>query len=214
MPPARRTHPLVKAAVALVLLAVVAVLFMRSLDDARAEPFTVRADQLAPWTLVADGTAAGERAVVALVPPPELPMRLFRQVFTRAGESLSSPLQPGVALVLADELRGATVSTDDLLALAREAGLDRTRVTPRCMAYRRESLPGATRQVYFVVFDMPEFQIFREALAARLASAGTTGFDAGSLSPVMLLAGQPDVTRWMPIVVDSDRDCMAPIEAE
>src|SRR5687768_2216155 len=116
MPVSRRTPWPIKIGIALVLLAGVAVLFMRSLDDARAEPFTVRGEQLAPWTLATDAAAAGDRALLALTPPPELPLRLFRQVFTRAGESLSTPVNPGIALVLADELSGISVPADDLIA--------------------------------------------------------------------------------------------------
>ena len=78
------------------------------------------------------------------------------------------------------------------------------------MGYRRDSKPGATRQVYFMVFDMPEFGVFRQALAARAGALGGTAFNAAALSPVMPMAGQPDVSGWMPIVVD-DKDCMAPI---
>jgi hypothetical protein len=210
----RRTPLPIKIGIVLLLLAGIAVLFMRSLDDARAEPFTVRGEHLAPWTLATDAAAVDDRAVVALTPPPELPMRLFRQVFTRAGESLSTPLDPGLALVLADELRDVTVPVDELMSMARTAGLDRASLNPRCMGYRRDSRPGATRQVYFLVFDMPEFAVFRQALAARAGALGSTTFSAAGLSPVMLMAGQPDVSGWMPIVVDVDKDCQAPVVAE
>jgi hypothetical protein len=209
----RRTPWPVKTGIAILLLAGVAVLFMRSLDDARAEPFTVRAEHLAPWTLATDAAAEGDRAVLALTPPPEMPLRMFRQIFTRAGESLSTPLNPGIALVLAEELRGINVPSGELMAMARSAGLDRAVVNPACMGYRRDSKPGATRQVYFIVFDMPEFGVFRQALAARAGSLGGTAFKASALSPVMPMAGAPDVSGWMPIVVD-DKDCMAPIVAE
>jgi hypothetical protein len=152
--------------------------------------------------------------VLALTPPAELPLRLFRQVFSRAGESLSAPNAPGIGLVLASELRGAAVPMDELLAVAREAGLDRLRLNPRCMGYRRESQPGSTRQLYFVLFDMPEFAAFREALAARVSAQGETSFTAAGLAPVMMLAAAPDFSRWMPIVADAERDCVAPVEAE
>jgi hypothetical protein len=211
----RRTPLPVRIGIGVLLLAGLAVLFMRSLDTSRAEPFTVRGEHLAEWTLASDAGATGEAALVALTPPPELPMRLFRQVFTRAGESLSTPLRPGVALVTADELRGANVSADELSAMARAAGLDRARLTPACMGYRRDSKPGATRQVYFLVFDMPEFSAFRQAVSARVAAqGGAATFSAAALSPVMLLAGQPDTTGWMPVVVDGDKDCVAPVVAE
>lgn len=202
-----------KAVIALLLAAGLAVLFMRSLDDARAEPFLVRPQHLEGWTLASNPSAQGEQWLIGLTPPPEMPMRLFRQTFSRAGESLSTPLQPGIGLVLADELKGATLPADDLLALARDSGIDRAAIRARCMGYRRESQPGSVRQLYFLIFDMPEFSAFRTALASRAAAAGAAGFRAESLSPVMLLAGQPDVSRWMPIVVQ-DSDCLAPIDLE
>lgn len=214
MPASRRTPALVKVAVVFALLAGVAFLFMRSLDVTRAEPYTVRPEHLGPWTLTPNPGAEGDRAVLALTPPAELPLRLFRQVFSRAGESLSTPTMPGIALVLADELRGGGMPVDDLLALARDAGLDRARLSPRCMGYRRESQPGSTRQLYFVLFDMPEFLAFRQALAARVTSPAGSPFTPGALSPVMMLAAAPDFSRWMPLVADPERDCVAPVVAE
>jgi hypothetical protein len=127
---------------------------------------------------------------------------------------LSTPNAPGIGLVLAGELGDATVSVDQVLALAREAGLERARLTPRCMGYRRESQPGSTRQLYFVVFDIPEFAAFRAALRDRVGAAGGSGFETRTLSPVMMLAAAPDFTRWMPIAVDPERDCVAPVEEE
>lgn len=176
MPASRRTPALVKVAVILVLLAGVGYLFMRSLDVTRAEPYTVRPEHLESWTLAADAGATGSMAVLALAPPPELPLRLFRQVFSRAGESLSAHSAPGIGLVLADELRGVALPVDELLALARETGLDRARINPRCMGYRRESQPGSTRQLYFVLFDLPEFTTFRQSLAARVTSEAGSAF--------------------------------------
>lgn len=209
----RRTHPLVKVAVGLLLLAGVAVLFWRSLDESRAEPYTVRADQLSGWKLVSGATTDPESPLIVLQPPPELPMRLFRQVFARAGESLSTPMTPGIALVLGGELGASAPSADELLALARASGLEGLTVSPRCMGYRRESQPGSIRQLYFVLFDMPEFARFRQALAERL-DTGVPHFDPAALSPVMPLAAQPDFSRWMPIVAEAEMDCIAPVAAE
>jgi hypothetical protein len=214
MPAPRRSSLLTRLAIVALLLAGLGYLFVRSLDDARSEPFAVRAGQLERWTLAADPQATGDRPLVLLSPPPEMPMRLFRQVFSRAGESLSTPNMPGIALVLADELRGAQVPADELLALAREAGLERARLTPRCMGYRRESQPGSTRQLYFVWFELPEFEAFRQALVDRLRANGHSGFEARALDPVMPLAAAPDFSRWMPIVVSAEQDCMAAVNTE
>jgi hypothetical protein len=150
-----------------------------------------------------------------LQPPAELPLRLFRQVFSRAAESLTTPAVPGIAFVLGREIEGSRVSPDALLALGRDAGIDRLTLVPRCMAYRRESQPGSTRQIYFVVFDMPQFARLRRDLASKIDGATSPrALDPAALSPVMPLAAQPDFSRWMPIVVDPDRDCVAPIVVE
>jgi hypothetical protein len=210
----RPTRTLVKVGIGLALLAGIAVLFVRSLGDTRAEPFTVRAAELEGWSLVTDASAAADQALVALAPPPELPMRLFRQVFSRAGESLTTPTRPGIPLVLAAELGGAAIPAAELAAMAEQAGVGRAPVRPSCMGYRRESKPGATRQLYFVLFDMPAFASFRQALSARVASMGGTGFDPAGLSPVMPLAAQPDFARWMPLAADPASDCMAPVTVE
>jgi hypothetical protein len=210
----RRTHPLVKLAIGLLLLGGIALLFWRSLGQSRAEPYTVRPDQLTGWKLVTGAAADPEGPLVMLQPPPELPLRLFRQVFARAGESLSTPLAPGIALVLGAELGTEAPSADELLELARASGLDGLTLDPRCMAYRRDSRPGSTRQLYFVLFDTPEFARFRQALADRVNVSNVTHFDPAALSPVMPLAAQPDFSRWMPIVADAQKDCVAPVQEE
>jgi hypothetical protein len=211
----KRSHPAVKALIALVVLVAIAALFWYTLDDARSEPYTVRPGHLEGWVLTAPPPGDPDAPRLVLQPPAELPMRLFRQVFSRAAESLSTPSIPGIAFVLGREIDGTAITPDDLLAHGREAGLDRLTLTPRCMAYRRESQPGSTRQLYFVVFDMPEFARFRRDLAAKIGSAsGSAALTPEGLSPVMPLAAQPDFSRWMPIVVDPDRDCIAPIVSE
>jgi hypothetical protein len=202
---------LLKLGIAVVAFAGVGWLFVRSLDDARAVPYEVRPAHLQGWTLQSVPDASGEQARLLLSPPPELPLRLFRQVFSRAGESLSTPARAGVALVLADELQGALVTDADLRELAEGAGLAGTAVTLECMGYRRESQPGRVRQVFFLVVNVPGFDTFRQRLSARLADGEAR---LRPLSPVMLLAGAPDVTGWMPIVVTPETDCVAPFALE
>ena len=136
-------------------------------------------------------------------------MNLFRQLFSRQMESLGTPSQPGIPLVLRREIPSET-SADAVLALARDAGLDRATPAPKCVGYRRVSDPGITRQLYFMWFDVPGFDRFRQALAP-LAGAG---FAPAGLSPVMIMAGEPKLTGWQPIVVDQGRDCVAPVKIE
>ena len=206
MIPKRRVHPLIKLAVAIVLLAGVALLFVRSVKDTRAEPYLVNASHLRQWTLAIDTAADADGAVVSLRPQPELPMNLFRQLFSRQMESLGTPSQPGIALALRREIP-SELSADEVLALARDAGLDQATPAPKCVGYRRVSDPGITRQLYFMWFDVAGFDRFRQALASRVGP----GFTAGGLSPVLMMAAEPGFTGWMPVVVDPNRDCIAPV---
>lgn len=208
---------LVKVAVGALVLTVLGWLFVRSLHTTRAEPYALDGAGLAAWTLSVEAAATDPAApLIVLRGPPEIVSGLFRQVFMRMMESLNAPAGTWMPVVLRGELdliRGV-MSADVLLEAAREAGLENTRFEPRCMAHRRISQPGATRQVYFAVFDVPAFVRFREDLAARAASAGAGGFDAAALSPVVFIAGSDgSFHRWLPLRVDPERDCVAPIEA-
>lgn len=202
----KRLHPALKAVIALAALAAVGYLFVRSVSDVRAEPYEIASAHLSGWTLAADTAQDAEDAALALRPPAELTMNLFRQLFRRQMESLSTPSAPGIALALRREL-AAGVTAAYLLALAREAGLDRARPSPRCVGYRRVSATGVTRQLYFVWFSLPEYDVFR-----RLLEPHATGtYRPENLSPVMLTAAEPGFGGWQPVVVDEARDCVSPI---
>ena len=132
-------------------------------------------------------------------------MNLFRQLFSRQMESLGTPSEPGIALVLRREVPAA--QAEAVVTLARQSGLDHARPTPRCVGYRRVSDLGVVRQLYFLVFDLPGYQGFRE----QVAPIAGPGFEAGGLSSVMLMAAQPGFAGWQPIVVNAERDCVAPV---
>jgi hypothetical protein len=161
---------------------------------------------LSGWTLAADTAQDAEDAAIALRPPAELPMNLFRQLFRRQMESLSTSTAPGITLALRRELLPG-VTAAQLLALGREAGLDRARLSPRCVGYRRVSATGVTRQLYFVWFSLPEYDAFRRLLTPH----ATQDYRPENLSPVMLAAAEPGFGGWQPVVVDEDRDCVSPI---
>ncbi|MCA1583265.1 MAG: hypothetical protein LC791_00340 [Acidobacteria bacterium] len=217
----RKRSPLwIKLAVALVVLAGVTVLFVRSLEDTRAEPYTVSRDLLRNWSVVIEPPASPSGVVIALRPPSGLVSGLFRQVFSRAGESLSTPAAPSMPLVLQAEFDRAfagRVTPDVLAEAARHAGLESEPLQPRCLAYRRISDPGITRQLFFVLFDVPEFERFRQAVAALLtAGAGpTASFGPGALLPVLFIAASDAAfSHWLPLGADATEDCIAPIAVE
>jgi hypothetical protein len=209
MPPRKKLHPLVKALIVLLLLAGLGFLFVRSAQDTRAEPYQMAAGHLANWTLGIDTAADADGAAISLRPPPELPMNFFRQLFSRQMESLGTQSVPGIPLVLRREVP-PSIDAERLLTLAREAGLEHARLQPRCVAYRRVSAMGMTRQLYFVFFDVPGFDRFRQAVAGEAGGA----FDPKALSPVLLMAAQPDFSGWLPVVVDEARDCVASVTVE
>jgi hypothetical protein len=202
----KRLHPVLKALAAVVVLTVLGYLFVRSVADTRAEPYEIASAHLSGWTLATDSAQDAEDAAISLRPPAELTMNLFRQLFRRQMESLSTSTAPGIVLALRRELP-AGVSAVQLLALAREAGLDRARPVPRCVGYRRVSATGVTRQLYFVWFSLPEYDAFRRSLVPH----ATNTYRPENLSPVMLTAAEPGFSGWHPVVVDEGRDCVAPI---
>ena len=65
---------------------------MRSLEDARSEPYTVTAQHLQRWTLALEPASTPNDPLLVLRPAPELASGLLRQVFARAMESLNTPV--------------------------------------------------------------------------------------------------------------------------
>ena len=214
-----RLSLLPKVALWLVALSALAVLFLRSAQNARAAPFTIEREGVASWTLVSEPDRDALGAWLVLHPPPRLTPSLGRQIFSRAGESINYPNPPSMPLVLRsefDEALAKGLTSDAVVSLARTAGLESPTFEPRCMGRRRVSEPGSTRSVFFIVFDAPEFAQFRQALAAQLRSAGgQPAFDPAALSPALIVAATDEnFRRWLPLGVNPDADCMAPIEIQ
>lgn len=119
-------------------------------------------------------------------------------------------------LLLQDEFDAAfagRITPTALLDAARKAGLDTTPLEPQRLALRRVSEPGITRQLYFVLFDVPAFGRFRaEIEALSHAGASASPFDAAALSPIVMIAGSGQaLSRWLPLRADPKTDCVAPI---
>lgn len=209
---------MVKVVVGLVVLAVLAVLFVRSVTSTRAVPFVVERDHLSGWTLVQQTQPDPMGAWLAVSPPPQLAMSLGRDIFQRGGESVAYPSPALVPLLLQSEFDRAfagTAAQEEIMRFARVADLDSMIWEPRCMAHRRVSEPGISRGVYFVIFNTAPFERFRQQVSEMLqASARASLFDPAALSPVLIVAGPDgDFGRWMPLRADPERDCLAPIEA-
>ena len=208
---------LLQVTAAVVIAGGVAYLFVRSAQDTRSEPYTVNPDHLRGWTLALDAAPDTSGVVVALRPPQPLAPALFQQVFTRAMESLAAPASPAMPLILQQEFEQAfkgRVGADVLLTAARDVGLEMTSLEPVCLAHRRESEPGATRQLYFAVFRAPAFQAFRSKARALLGEAGaaSAGYNPLALSPLVIIgASDAGFRRWLPLPADPQAYCVAPI---
>jgi hypothetical protein len=213
-----RRNVLIKIFVGLVAVAGLGVLFVRSARNVQAEPYEVAGDRLAKWTLAIDPGSSSSGILLALRPQPELASALFNQAFRRSGESLSGPVPAEMPLVLQSEFdraAAAALTPEALLAAARAAGLESAAFVPRCMAQRRVSQPGLTRQVFFLRFDWPAFEEFRRDVARRLREAGghASAFDPAALSPILIIASTDSAfSSWLPLKADAAvDDCLAPI---
>jgi hypothetical protein len=206
---------MIKVLLGLLVLGAIGYVFVQSVKDTRAEPFVVPRARLQGWTLALETPAAPTDPLVSLKPPPEFASALFRQLFERNAESMNGPVSPSMALVLQEEFERAFAghtTADALFAAAKAAGLPTMTLQPRCMAYRRDSAPGVTRQLYFLLFDAPQFTRFRAEIG-RIAEAAGRGsvFDPQAISPVVFVAASDtNYSRWLPLHATPD-DCTAPI---
>jgi hypothetical protein len=218
VPRGSATRILVRIAIVLAALAGFLYLFFRSAESVRSEPYVLERQHTAPWTLALDAVTLASAPMLVARPPQDFGGELFNQIFMRMMESLKGSVMAGVPLVLRGEYDlslAGPYTPDALLEMARTAGLDRGAFTPVCVATRRVSEPGRTRQVYFVIFESPAFVDFRARIGRALDGVAATRFDAASLSPVLVLGGtEADFDRWLPIAASADRDCVAPIRIE
>ena len=210
---------LLKVTVGLVAAGVLVVLFVRSAQTTRAEPFTIARQDLAGWTLTLARNGDSLDALLSITPNAALMPPLSRELFARMGETLHYP-PATIPVVLRSEYERAMAGVlvpQALLDAAREAGLESAVFQPRCMARRRDSAPGVVRGVYFVLFDLPVFTQFREQVAQQLRAAGgdSSLFDPAALSPVLIAADlDGNFSRWLPLRADPEVDCFAPVVVE
>ncbi len=208
---------LLKVLVALVAVAVLGLLFVRSVRSTSAEPFSIPRAHLTGWTLGLAPSGNQLGALLTLTPNTALMPPLSRELFSRMGESLHYPTaaMPVVLRGEFDRAIAGRVTPDALLDLARQAGLESATIEPRCMARRRDSVPGVVRGGYFLVFDVPQFGQFREQVAERIRAGGANSlFDPGALSAVVFAANlDGDTARWLPLRV-AESDCFAPVVLE
>jgi AcrR family transcriptional regulator len=214
---------LIKLAIALALLGVLGFLFLRSVRGSRAQPYTLSAASLQPWTLITITNPRPSDPMLVWRPPAGLMGSLFDQLFKRAMESMGQPVMPGIPLVFQSEFAQAqasqpTLTPEAVLAAAREAGLDAAPPQPRCLGHRRTtggSQGNDREQLYFLLFDAPAFGRFRQRLAQlvnRDLAPGARPMDPALASPALIVAlVESSQEHWLPLHADPERDCVAPI---
>jgi hypothetical protein len=210
---------LIKITIALVAVAVLAVLFVRSARSAGSQPFTIVRQDLSGWRLILPPADDPLGSSLSIAPKGELMKPLARDLFARMGETLHYP-PAAMPIVLRGEFERAmagVLTPESLLEAARAAGLESASFQPRCMARQRVSAPGVVRGVYFLLFDLPELTRFREQVGQQLRAAGGDAalFDPAALSPVLLAAAlDGNHGSWLPLRADPDVDCFAPVVVE
>jgi hypothetical protein len=206
----------IRAVVALVVIAAVGWLFLKTVRDTNAEPYEVDRTALSGWTLALEDPEAGGAALLVLRPPVQLTGDVFQQIFHRTGVSLAGPTRAGMPLVLASEYAAglkAVVAPSGLMDMARSAGLEKESLVPVCMGVTKDPLSGRSSQRFFLVFESAGFTRLRAELAQLRAAKGADGvFDPAGLIPIVPVASfEPDFHRWWPFQVDTARDCQTTV---
>ena len=214
-----RTPTLVKIGVGAAAVIVLPWLFLKTVRDTIAEPYEVGNASLTGWRLVLTDSSQPGISVLGLQPPPALASGLFDQVFKRTMESMTSPGEDILPVVLRSEFQSglrAVLAPDEMLQTARDAGLEEARLEPVCMGVKREPFAGRTRQIYFVLFEAPAVAEFRQLLGRVAAERGGQGtFEATPFDLVLPVGGSdPRFASWFPMAVDRATDCKAPLHYE
>jgi hypothetical protein len=210
---------LVRAAVVLVLVAGLAYLFMKTAQNVVSEPYTVRQEHLREWTIETNDSQNPLDGVVVLRPPHAMPAMVAQQVFLRRMESMITPNVHGIPLVLRSEFDGvfaAVASLDDLAAVAEEAGLRSDPFVATCLGARRAG-SSDTGQIFFILFESPAFDQFRQGIGALLETRGGNRdvYDAAALRPLLVItASGRTLQGWIPTRQKPEEDCVAPVEFE
>ncbi len=200
--------------VALILVGV-SWLFLRSVRETMSEPYVVDRAALTGWRLVLTEPPQAAVALLALRPPEQLAAGLFRQIFQRTMESMTAPGAATLPVVLQREYLGrleSVLPAEEILAMARQAGLEQARLEPVCLGVKREPDAGRSRQLFFVLFETPAFDRFRQEVARLAGERGADTFEPEALQPILAVAASdPDFARWWPLAVSRTADCQAPV---
>ena len=149
----------------------------------------------------------------ALAPPNAVMSTLSAEVTRRAGRPLVAPPHPGLPLVLRtefDEGLQGVYGTDSVVRMARDAGVDATRLQPVCLAHQVRDGAEGRAEIYFVPFESSEFSQLRIDLTpTEPEHAGVGVYEAGTLTPILIVGGtDTNFDRWWPLRFDAAADCV------
>lgn len=194
-----------KLGVVAVALAVFGWLFWQSVQSSLSEPYVVNRNLVTSWQLVLRGPALSGGGLLVLQPNDQLRAELFQQIFSRTMESMMSPAEAAMPLVLHDEFRtlGESLTVEELQLAAEEAGLEDVVPIPVCIGHVRR--PPA-EQLYYALFAAPEIDRFRRDLMRARGDGGSFAL------AIPLAASDGNFASWWPLDV-TDADCLAPLEA-
>lgn len=193
-------------------------LFLWTLQETVSTPYDVAGRLLTGWQVVAESGGGPEAPMLSLVPPRELTMSLFQQVFERTMESMNAPPAYGITLILRrefDQTMAGLLEPDELVQLARDAGLEEAVLDPLCFAVRTGSTNREPRRTFYVTFELPALERFRTRVAEQLERRGgePTSFRPEAVAPVLYLAATDGGFRDVPpVAAPPDDECSAPVE--
>jgi hypothetical protein len=197
---------------AALLIAATCWFLVKAIRDRR--PYHVAPAALSGWKIVPG--PPGDLAVVAMQPPAELSASLFQQVAARNKQPLAAPEKPLVPLVLQDEyadsLQGV-LSIDDMIEVARGAGLDEAKFEPVCLAERTASRNGHREVELYVMFEAPAFADFRQQLTPLFPEhGGSVAYEPSAVHMMMPVAATDgDTARHPPAGLP---ECIGRIEVD
>ena len=180
-----------------------------------ARPYQVAGTDLSDWKLVTGD--AGGPILVALQPPAALATVLFQQVKERTDLPVLAPPRQLVPLVMQreyeDSLQGV-FSIDDIINVARDVGIESSRFEPICAGRHRDTHGGRTDETFYVLFDAPAFDAFRQQLAPLFPEHGGSGvFEPTALHPMLTFAAT-EHARKEPLAGDPQTECRTSIRID
>ncbi len=201
-----------KIGIAAVVMAGIGWLFLRTIQNTNAEPYSIGAAGLSGWRLAVGSEASP--VLLGLQPPDGMREAIYQQIFLRTMVSLTQPVVPMPLLLRREYESGlnGSMSLEAVMDMARQAGLETARFEPMCVGQEQLS-SGRSQQVYYAVFKAEAFDRFRAELARRQPpSVDANAFDPRALRPMLAIAASDDAFGRAPLDGGAADRCQAPLQ--